>query len=140
MTIWRFLSDYLMEKIELSKLFIISSLMIATGISIAIIFPSLWPTLFGFCLAGFGIAGLFPMTFILAGTSKKYSPGMAISIISTYSIVGMFVGPPLIGYLAHAVGLQSSFITFIFGGLLLIPFSQMVFKYKNTPSTDVKTE
>lgn len=130
MTLSRFTSDYMMEKIKLSSLFILSSIMIVVGISTAIIFPYLWPTLFGFCLVGFGVAGLFPMTFILAGTSKKYSPGMAISIISTYSIVGMFIGPPLIGYLAHAVGLKSSFLTFIAVGLLLIPFSQLVFKHQ----------
>ena len=68
------------------------------------------------------------MTFILAGTSKKYSPGMAISIISTYAIVGMFVGPPLIGYLSFAFGLKAAFITFVIGGFLLIPFSQLFFK------------
>jgi len=53
---------------------------------------------------------------------------MAISIISTYGIVGMFIGPPLVGYLAHAVGLKYAFILFIFSGLMLIPLSRLFFK------------
>ena len=68
------------------------------------------------------------MTFALAGTSKKYSPGMAIAIVSTFGIVGMFVGPPLIGYLAHAFGLQKAFLIFVVGGFLIIPISRLFFK------------
>jgi hypothetical protein len=41
----------------------------------------------------------------------------------------MFLGPPIIGYLAHAFGLQRAFITFIVGGLMFIPLSKMVFNH-----------
>ena len=53
---------------------------------------------------------------------------MAISIIGTYSIVGTFIGPPLIGYLAHAFGLQNAFFLILFCGLMFIPVSQLFFK------------
>jgi len=69
------------------------------------------------------------MTFTLAGNSAKYSPGMAISIIATYSIAGMLVGPPLIGYLAHAFGLRLAFVTFAVAGLTLVPISRLFFNY-----------
>ena len=69
------------------------------------------------------------MTFTLAGYNTKYSPGMAISIIATYSITGMLVGPPLIGYLAHAFDLRLAFITFAISGLMLIPISRLFFVY-----------
>jgi len=72
------------------------------------------------------------MTFSLAGNSKKYSPGMAISIISTYGIIGMLIGPPLVGYLAHLVGLKYSFGLFIVCGLMLIPLSKAFFNLKET--------
>lgn len=128
MTISRFTSDRLMEHFGMPKLYIFSALLIISGILLAVLFPYFWPAVIGFCLVGFGVAAIFPMTFILAGTSKKYSPGMAISIISTYAIVGMFIGPPLIGYLSFAFGLKAAFITFVIGGFLLIPFSQLFFK------------
>lgn len=53
---------------------------------------------------------------------------MAISIIGTYAIVGMFIGPHLIGYLSHAFGLQKAFFVFVFCGLMFIPISIRFFK------------
>ena len=107
-----FLSGNEADYVGMAKTYYLSAILIASGVLIAIIFPTFWPSLFGFCLVGVGTAPIFPMTFILAGTSNKYSAGMAISIITTYAIVGMLIGPPLIGYLAHAFGLKSAFIIF----------------------------
>ena len=124
----RFFSDKLVQRIGMKKTYIFSSLVIILGILVAVLFPYFWSALLGFCFVGFGTAALFPMTFALAGTSNKYSPGMAISIISTYGILGMFIGPPLIGYLAHAFGLKNAFLIFVVVGLLIIPISQLFFR------------
>tara|TARA_R110001583_G_scaffold13623_3_gene58139 strand:+ start:555 stop:1355 length:801 start_codon:yes stop_codon:yes gene_type:complete len=131
MAISRFISDGIIQKIGMQKTYVFSALIITTGFLIAILFPFFWPALVGFCLVGFGTAAIFPMTFALAGTSNKYSPGIAISIISTYGILGMFIGPPLIGYLSHAFGLQNAFFIFVVIGLLLIPISKMFFRYQS---------
>lgn len=126
----RFYSDKLIELLGMPKTYALSALTIAMGILIAVTFPTFYPALFGFCLVGFGTAAIFPMTFMLAGTSKKYSPGMAISIISTYATLGMLIGPPLVGYIAHAFGLKNAFYIFVAAGLLFIPFSQLFFQYQ----------
>ncbi len=126
----RFASDRLIEVIGMAKTFVVSALFIFAGIVLAILLPTFWPAIIGFCLVGFGTASIIPMTFLLAGSSKKYSPGMAISIIATYSIVGMLIGPPLIGYLAHAFNLRIAFIAFAFSGLMLIPVSKLFFRYQ----------
>ncbi|MDV7187680.1 MFS transporter [Lutibacter sp. TH_r2] len=128
----RFFSDKLITKIGSQKTYIFSAIVITTGILTAILFPFFWAALIGFCLVGFGTAAIFPMTFALAGTSKKYSPGMAISIISTYGILGMFIGPPLIGYLSHAFGLKNAFLIFAVIGILIIPISRQFFKSQKT--------
>ena len=130
MALSRFYSDKLMDIIGLDKTYIFSALLIAVGILLAITFPYFYPALIGFCLVGFGTAAIFPMTFMLAGTSKKYSPGIAISIISTYATVGMLIGPPLVGYVAHTFGLKNAFYIFVFAGLLFIPLSQFFFRYQ----------
>ncbi|NEW78863.1 MAG: MFS transporter [Gelidibacter sp.] len=131
----RFYSDRLMDVIGLKKTYIFSSILIAIGILLAITFPYFYPALIGFCLVGLGTAAIFPMTFMLAGTSKKYSPGMAISIISTYATVGMLIGPPLVGYVAHAFSLKNAFYIFVFAGLLFIPLSQLFFKHQKKIKT-----
>lgn len=128
MAISRFFLDRILDQLGMSKMYVFSGLLIATGILIAIIYPHFWTALIGFCLVGVGVSAIFPITYMLAGQSKKYSPGMAISIIGTYSIVGTFIGPPLIGYLAHAFGLQNAFFLILFCGLMFIPVSQLFFK------------
>lgn len=132
MALSRFASDGLVEIFGMPKMYIISACLIVSGIALATIIPEFWPSVIGFCLVGLGTASIIPMTFMLAGDSKKYSPGMAISIIATYSIVGMLIGPPMIGYLAHAFNLRVSFIAFAFSGMMLIPISQLFFRYKRS--------
>lgn len=129
MTISRLTIDKMMEKFGMKKLYILGSFLIMIGVTMAVVFPYFWTALIGFCMVGFGVSGLYPMTFILSGKAKKYSVGIVISIVSTYSTVGMFLGPPIIGYLAHAFGLQRAFITFIIGGFMFIPLSKMVFDH-----------
>lgn len=132
MAISRFASDYLIVKIGMPKLYVISALLICTGIAISTLLPMFWTAMLGFCLVGFGTASVIPMTFLLAGGSRKYSTGMAISLIATYSIVGMLIGPPMIGYIAHAFNLKISFIAFALSGLMLIPISQLFFRHKRS--------
>jgi MFS family permease len=129
MSIYRLTIDKLIDYFGMQKLYFLSSVFIMTGVSIAILIPEFWPALIGFCFVGIGVSGLFPMTFILAGKAKKYSTGIVISIVGTYSTVGMFLGPPLIGYLAAYFGLQKAFIVFIIGGFLFIPLTISVFNH-----------
>ena len=132
MAISRFASDRLIETLGMPKMYIGSSSLVFTGIALAVLFPSFWPSMIGFCLVGFGTASIIPMTFLLAGGSRKYSPGIAISIIATYSIVGMLIGPPMIGYIAHAFSLRVAFIAFACAGLMLIPVSQLFFRHQKS--------
>ncbi|HEV7350829.1 MFS transporter [Telluribacter sp.] len=134
MAISRFLSDQVIEKIGMPTTFLLSSLLIVAGIGLAVSIPTFWTAMAGFSLAGLGTASVVPMTYALAGTSKKYSPGLAISIIATYATVGMLVGPPLIGYLAHAFGLRTSFVAFAIAGFVFIPISQLFFRQQSRES------
>lgn len=125
----RFLIDRVLEYFGMQKLYFMSSFLMITGIAIVVLFPKFWPALIGFCLTGVGVSSLFPMTFMLAGKAKKYSTGIVMAIIGTYSTVGMFLGPPLIGYLAEYFGLQKAFIVFIIGGFMYVPLTISVFKH-----------
>ena len=132
MALSRFASDRFVEKIGMATTYVFSSSLIFFGILLAIVYPTFWASMIGFCLTGFGTAAIIPMTFTLASGSKKYSPGMAISLIATYGIVGMFIGPPLVGYLAHAFNLRVSFLLFALSGAMFVPVSQLFFRYKKS--------
>ena len=130
MTISRFFSDWVQHEIGIKKTFLLCALLIASGIALAVAFPSFYPALIGFSMVGLGCAPIVPMALLQAGASKKYSPGIAVSIISTYSTTGMLVGPPIIGYLAHAFHLRVSFLFLLLMGLAIIPVSRFFFKIK----------
>lgn len=132
MALSRFASDRIVEAIGMPKMYVISALFIGTGIGVAVLWPAFWPSLVGFCLVGLGVAAIIPMTYILAAASRKYSPSMAMSVIATYSIAGVFLGPPMIGYIAHASGLRIAFVVFALAGLLMIPVSQYFFRYQRS--------
>lgn len=127
MTISRFFTDRIIMKIGMPKLFIISASVVVLGVGILILFPFYYSALFGFFIAGFGVASIFPMAFLLAGQSKKYAPGMAISIVGTYATLGVLIAPPLIGYIAHIFNLNQAFLFFIGAALLLMYFSKKAF-------------
>lgn len=130
----RFASDRVVEKIGMPRTYVFSALFIFVGVILPVMFPLFLTSLIGFGLVGLGTASIIPMTFTLAGQSTKYSPGLAISIIATYSIMGMLIGPPAIGYLAHAFSLRISFVMFAIAGLMLIPVSKLFFAYAKTKS------
>lgn len=128
MAISRFSSDRVIEKIGMQKSYYLSAILIVLGIATVILLPYFWPALVGFSLIGLGTAAVIPMIFISAGDSTKYSAGMAISIISTYGILGRLLGPPIIGYLAELFSLKLAFLLFLGCGIMLIPFSRSLFK------------
>jgi MFS family permease len=127
MALSRFVSDAIVSKIGMKSTYMLSSLMMTFGMSLAVIFPNLWMAMIGFSLVGLGTAAIIPMTFLLAGTSEKYSPGMALSIIATYAMVGILIGPVLIGYLAHAFNLRVSFMFLALSGFIIFPVSRYYF-------------
>jgi len=132
MALSRFASDRIIEKIGMEKILILSAFFIFSGIAMAIIHPVFWMAMTGFCFVGFGTAAVMPVTISLAGLSKKYSPGLAISIVSSYGIAGVFLGPPLIGYIAQASNLRYSFIVFAVSGLMFIPISKLFFSHQRS--------
>jgi len=75
-----------------------------------------------------GVASIFPMSFSLASHSKKYAPGLAISIVGTYATVGVLLAPPFVGYVAHIFSLNLAFFIFVVAAVLLIVFSRKAYQ------------
>lgn len=105
----RFLGDWLITKFGVKTMLQLSGILIAGGLLIAIVLPSLVAATTGFLLVGFGVSCVVPMVYALAGKSTTMSPGMALTAVSTISFLGFLVGPPLIGLIAEATNLRWSF-------------------------------
>jgi MFS family permease len=129
MTLSRFISDTVMTTIGLKKYYLLNGLLIGLGM----ILPSALPTFFwavlGFSLVGIGTAPIVPMTYILATSHSPYAPSVSISLIATYSLMGMFLGPPLVGFLAHLFNLRISFLALSLIGICILPIAIRFFRH-----------
>ncbi len=128
MTLSRFFTDALTNLLGMKKLFLISASVVVFGVLILILFPTFYPALVGFFITGLGVASIFPMSFSLASHSKKYAPGLAISIVGTYATVGVLLAPPFVGYVAHLFSLNLAFLIFVIVAFLLIVFSRKAYQ------------
>ena len=61
----------------------------------------------GALLWGLGIAIAFPLAMSAAGETPGRGPA-AIAMVATIAYTGFLVGPPLIGSIAHATGLDKA--------------------------------
>lgn len=66
-------------------------------------------TLAGFALMGVGYAVIMPLAFSRAARDPHLPPGTAIASVSTLGYGGLLLGPPLIGFVAHATTLRTGF-------------------------------
>ena len=105
----RFLGDWCATKFGVNRMLQFSGTLIASGLLLAVFFPSLIMATFGFLLVGFGVSSVVPIAYGLAGKSTTMMPGMALSAVSTIGFLGFFIGPPMIGFIAQASSLRLSF-------------------------------
>ncbi|HEY1024281.1 MAG TPA: MFS transporter [Sphingobacteriaceae bacterium] len=131
-TLSRFMSDFMMNTIGLRRYYIINSVLIFAGMALPAFFPTVVWAIVGFSLVGIGTAPIIPMTYILAATNEKYSSSVAISLIATYALLGMFAGPPIVGFLAHLFDLKVSFFVLSLIGFSVAPVSVLFFRLKAT--------
>ena len=119
MTLGRFVGDKLINLLSVRNVLQISGALIMCGLLLSAGFPFIIPSTIGCILTGFGVSCIMPMVFGLTGKNKTMSAGTAIAAVSTVSYLGFLMGPPLIGYIAHAAGIRWSFATFGMLGLLV---------------------
>jgi MFS family permease len=105
----RFIGDWLATRLGTKRMLQNAGIIIATGLSVAIIFPYVLTATAGFLLVGIGVSSVVPLVYGAAGRSKKFSPGVALAAVSTIGYLGFLAGPPMIGFIAEGWSLRVSF-------------------------------
>lgn len=116
----RFLADRVVHAYGFTRTIQLSGLLIATGLAIAVLFPSLPMALFGFFIVGFGISSGVPLVYSEAGKSGTIAAGNALAAVSSIGFLGFLAGPPLIGMVAGIFSLRISFMIIGIIGILII--------------------
>lgn len=114
MLLSRMVGDKLKMRFGAQRLVTLGSLVGASGLVFAVVAPNAYFALAGFATAGLGLALLFPFVFSAAGAQGP----MALAAVASMAYSGTLMGPPVIGAIAHFVGMQAAMA--YLGGLALI--------------------
>jgi MFS family permease len=106
MSIGRFTGDRLIHMFGYRKVLMIDALLIAGGMTLALATP--WPVMviIGFAMVGYGVSTVIPIAYMVAGQSTTMRPSVALAAVSTVGFTGFLIGPPVIGFVAHEIGLR----------------------------------
>ncbi|WP_294824032.1 MFS transporter [uncultured Flavobacterium sp.] len=116
MAIGRFSGDIVIAKVGRKRMLQIAGCMVSVGLYGAVAFPYLIPATLSFMLVGLGVSTIIPIIFSVAGSRPNIPPSIALQTVSSVSFLGFMLGPPVIGHVAEATSLRTSFaIVGIFG-------------------------
>lgn len=93
---------------------VLSTLFAFAGVLTFALVPYLWLALVGVALWGLGAALGFPMGMSAASDDPRRA-AMRVAAVSTIAYTAFFVGPPLIGFVAHTTGYRLAVL------VLLVP-------------------
>jgi predicted MFS family arabinose efflux permease len=103
MAIGRLTGDELNKRLGPSLLLRGGMLLVAGALTAALLIGHAVPAVIGFVLVGLGISNSVPLLFSAAGRHEPAGPSLAA--VFTVGYTGFIAGPPVIGFLADAVGL-----------------------------------
>lgn len=114
----RFLADRMITQFGVIMVLRVSGLLIAAGLLLAVLIPTVSVATFGLTLVGFGTSGVVPICYSLSGKTKRMHPGVAVTVVSSIGFVGFLLCPPVIGLIAQATSLRVSFAVIAAVGLM----------------------
>lgn len=115
MAVMRFLGDDIRNRLGAAMTLRLSAVFAGIGLIIASQANVGEMAIFGFAIAGIGVANLVPIAFSAAGNLPGYAPGVAISVATFMGYSGILFMPSLIGFVAERTGFSVIFLVLGFG-------------------------
>ena len=114
MLVSRLFGDALRARIAPLRLLSVSVALAAAGLLVGLAVGGPVAGIVGFTLLGAGLAVNIPIVFAAAGTLPAERTGLppatSLARVNTLSYLGLLAGPPLVGLLAHGVGLRAALL------------------------------
>ena len=105
----RLFGDRLVEWLGAGKVMLASSILAAAGFLFVMAAPSTVTAFAGFVVVGLGASNIIPILFSIASHQKIMPVNLAISSVTTLGYLGLLMGPPIMGFIAHASSLYAVF-------------------------------
>ena len=110
MVVGRFTGDAIRDKLGVYLFFITLNLFSIIGLIIILMFNSIFSSIIGFSVLGFGISSIIPLSYSLAGKIEGVSSTVGISIISIAAYGVFMIGPAIMGFVAKIYGINNVFL------------------------------
>ncbi len=101
----RLTGDQLAERFGTRAVILCSGVTMAVGIFGFGLAPGLWMSLPAAALTGAGAGNIYPLTMSIVGQLPGLRPERNVATLALVAFTAFLVGPPLIGGLAHLIGL-----------------------------------
>ncbi|WP_321839943.1 MFS transporter [Paraburkholderia bannensis] len=120
MTFGRLTGDAVTARIGDRATLVWGGVVAVAGFAVVLVAPVAVLALGGFLLIGLGASNIVPVLFRRAGAQHTMPAALAIAAITTTGYAGVLVGPAAVGFVAKAVGLETSF-WMLLGLLCIVP-------------------
>ncbi len=124
MAIGRFIGDRLISHLGYKRLLMMNGFFITIGMTLALVFEIPLTVIIGFSLIGLGVSSVFPVVYMVASKNKSMAPAAALASVSSVGFTGFLLGPPIIGFVAHEIGLRLSLLIVIALGAIILLLTQ----------------
>jgi predicted MFS family arabinose efflux permease len=108
MALGRLYGDRLQERFSTRRLVQVGALLAALGLGTGVLIAHPLSGIAGFFAQGLGFAVLVPVLYRTAARTPGMAPGSSIAAVASAGYVGLFTGPPLLGFVAETVGLAGA--------------------------------
>lgn len=112
MALGRLSGDSLRHRFTSRVLVKTGSVVAVAGLALIVGIPA--AALLGFAIVGAGCSIVVPIVFAAAGSIEGTSVGAALAVMTTCGYMGLFAGPPMIGFVAEASSLRIALALVIF--------------------------
>jgi len=106
MALGRLQGDRILEQVPTPRVVRTGAALAAVGLGGAVLLAHPAAGIAGFFVQGLGFAVLVPVLFRAAARTSGLAPGTSIAAVATAGYVGLFTGPPLLGFVAEHLGLS----------------------------------
>lgn len=124
MSLSRLLGDAIRMRFGAVRLVRWSALLMAAGLTLALVVPSVAVAILALGLAGIGIGNTAPILFAGGGRLEPEAPGRGIAAVTTLGYAGFLAGPPLIGFVAEVTGLPVALGLIVLASLVIAGFAK----------------
>jgi len=106
MALGRLHGDRILERFPTSRVVQTGAALAAAGLGGAVLLAHPVAGIAGFFVQGLGFSVLVPVLFRAAARTPGLAPGTSIAAVATAGYVGLFTGPPLLGFIADHLSLS----------------------------------